>query len=189
MYKIFKKLFGFKQASKHRHQNFDATILSFGFKLNQVDKCVYSKFDNQGNGVVICLYVDDMIIFGTNLIKVQETKDFLSKSFQMKFIRKVNVILGIKIIREGSQIKLCQSYYIEKMLNRLGMLDTISISSPMESGMKFAKHTRQIVSQLEYSKIIGSLMYAMTCTTPDIAYAVGKLYRFTCNPGPIIGWR
>ena len=50
--------------------------------------------------------------------------------------------------------------------------------------MKFTKHTGKPISQLEYAKIIGSLMYAMTCTRPDIAFAVGKLSRFTSNPGP-----
>ncbi|XP_057543261.1 secreted RxLR effector protein 161-like [Amaranthus tricolor] len=50
--------------------------------------------------------------------------------------------------------------------------------------MKFTKYTGKPISQLEYAKIIGSLMYAMTCTRPDIAFAVGKLSRFTSNPGP-----
>ena len=40
--KLVKSLYGLKQAPKQWHQKFDETILSFGFKLNQVDKCVYS---------------------------------------------------------------------------------------------------------------------------------------------------
>nr|GEW32465.1 zinc finger, CCHC-type [Tanacetum cinerariifolium] len=40
-----------------------------------------------------------------------------------------------------------------------------------------------VVSQLEYSRVIGCLMYAMTCTRPDIAFVVGKLSRYTSNPG------
>ena len=72
--KLVKSLYGLKQASKQWHQNFDETVLSFEFKLNQVDKYVYSKFDGQGNGVIICLYIDDMLIFGTDLVRVQETK-------------------------------------------------------------------------------------------------------------------
>ena len=152
--------------------------------MNQADKCVYSKFDNHGNGVIICLYVDDMLIFGTSIVHIQETKDFLSKSFQMKDMGEADVILGIKIKRDGGRIKLGQSHYIDKVLNRFKLQDLTPISSPMEQGMKFTKHTGKPISQLEYAKIIGSLMYAMTCTRPDIAFAVGKLSRFTSNPGP-----
>ena len=46
--------------------------------INQSDKCVYSKFDDSGNGVIICLYVDDMLIFGTDQGQVDLAKEFLS---------------------------------------------------------------------------------------------------------------
>ncbi|GKD86215.1 zinc finger, CCHC-type containing protein [Tanacetum coccineum] len=63
---------------------FDDVVLSNGFSLNQADKCVYSKFDASGKGVIICLYVDDMLIFGTDQDQVNKTKEFLSSSFDMK---------------------------------------------------------------------------------------------------------
>ena len=78
--------------------------MSFGFKLNQADKCVHTKFDTQGNEVIICLYVDDILIFGTEIVWVQETKEFLSSSFQMKDMGEADVTLGIKIIRDGNGI-------------------------------------------------------------------------------------
>jgi reverse transcriptase-like protein len=59
-----------------------------------------------------------MFIFSTSLVHIQETKDFLSKSFQMKDMGEADVILGIKIKRDGGRIKLSQSHYIEKVLNR-----------------------------------------------------------------------
>ena len=92
-----------------------------------------------------------------------------------------DVILGIKIMRQGNRINLGQSHCVEKILKRFNMLDKTPVSIPMEPGMKFSKHTGQPIPQLEYSKVIGSLMYAMTCIAPDIAFAVGKLSRFTSN--------
>lgn len=56
-------------------------MLSFGFKLNQADKYVYNNFNDKRNGAIICLYVDDMVIFGTSLIQVEMTKAFLSLVF------------------------------------------------------------------------------------------------------------
>ena len=131
MCKLVKSLYGLKQAPKKWHQKFDEIILSCGFKLNQADKCIYSKFDSHGNEVIICLYVDDMLIFGTSLVQVKETKYFLSRSFQMKDMGEVDVILGIKIMRQDNRIMLSQSHYVEKLLKRFRMLDKASVSTPM----------------------------------------------------------
>nr|GEX53361.1 zinc finger, CCHC-type [Tanacetum cinerariifolium] len=94
VYKLVKSLYGLKQAPKQWHQKFDDVVLSIGFHLNQSDKCVYSKFDDSSKGVIICLYVDDMLIFGTVQNKVDKTKKFLSSRFLMKNMGEADVILG-----------------------------------------------------------------------------------------------
>nr|GEY81757.1 hypothetical protein [Tanacetum cinerariifolium] len=108
------------------------------------------KFDETGKGVIICLYVDDMLIFGTDQVQVNLTKEFLSSKFSMKDIGEDDVIL---------------------------------VSTPMDTSEKLMPNKGQAVSQLEYSRVIGCLMYAMTYTRPDIAFALGKLSRYTSNPG------
>ncbi|GKF19103.1 zinc finger, CCHC-type containing protein, partial [Tanacetum coccineum] len=82
--KLIKSLYGLKQAPKQWHQKFDKVVLSNGYLLNQAKKCVYSKFDETGKGAIIFLYVDDMLIFGTNQVQVDMTKEFLSSRFSMK---------------------------------------------------------------------------------------------------------
>nr|GEY78464.1 zinc finger, CCHC-type [Tanacetum cinerariifolium] len=56
------------------------------------------------------------------------------------------------------------------------------ISTPMEACIKLIPHMGKPVNQLEYSRAVGCLMYAMTSTRPDIAYAIRNLSRFTSNP-------
>ena len=90
-----KSLYGLKQAPKQWHEKFDGTILANGFTHNNADKCIYSKF-TEGYGVISCLYVDDLLIFGTNLEGIQEAKKYLSSQFKMKDMNEVNNILGIK---------------------------------------------------------------------------------------------
>ncbi|GKC53064.1 zinc finger, CCHC-type containing protein [Tanacetum coccineum] len=68
--KLIKYLYGLKQAPKQWHQKFDEVVLFNGYLLNQADKCIYSKFDKSGKGVIIFLYVDDMLIFGTDQVQV-----------------------------------------------------------------------------------------------------------------------
>ena len=179
--KLVKSLYGLKQAPKQWHQKFDQVVLANGFKINESDKCVYSKFSNN-KGVFICLYVDDMLIFGTDSEQVEVTKNFLSSKFAMKDMGEADVILGIRIVRDEDSITLSQSHYIEKVLTKFNQIDCIPASTPFYSNLKLIKNEGEAVSQLEYAKVIGCLMYAMTCTRPDIAFAVGKLSRYTSNP-------
>nr|GEX70001.1 zinc finger, CCHC-type [Tanacetum cinerariifolium] len=81
-------------------------------------------------------------------------KDSFLGWFSMKDIGEADVNIGIRIKHESNGIAISQSHYVEKA-----------------------------VSQLEYSRVIGCLMYAMTCTRPDIAFVVGKLSMYTSNPG------
>ena len=85
-----------KQAFKKWHEKFDVVILSNGFSHNLVDRCIYSKF-TQEYGVILCLYVDDVLIVGTNMQGIIETKKFLSSCFPMKYLNEVDTILGIKV--------------------------------------------------------------------------------------------
>nr|GEW63416.1 zinc finger, CCHC-type [Tanacetum cinerariifolium] len=180
--KLIKSLYGLKQALKQWHQKFDEVVLLSGFHLNQSDKCVYSKFDDSGKGVIICLYVDNMLIFSTDQNQVDKTKKFLSSRFSMKDKGEADVILGIKIKRKNKGIVITQSHYIEKILKKFNREDCSPVSTPMDPVEELKPNTGKPVDQLEYSRVIGYLVYAMTSTRPDIAYVFGRLSRFTSNP-------
>ncbi|GJV74865.1 zinc finger, CCHC-type containing protein [Tanacetum coccineum] len=180
--KLIKSLYELKQTPKQWHQKFDEVVLSNGYFTYQDDKCVYSKFDESGKGVIICLYVDDMLIFGTDQVQVDMTKEFLSLKFSMKDIGEADVILGIRIKHRSNGIAIYQSHYIEKVLKKFNYFDCTLVSTPMDTSEKPMPNNGQAVSQLEYSRVFGCLMYAMTCTSPDIAFAVGKLSRYISNP-------
>ncbi|GJY94292.1 zinc finger, CCHC-type containing protein [Tanacetum coccineum] len=113
---------------------------------------------------------------------VDLTKEFLSSRFAMKDIGEADVILGIRIKHESNEIAIYQSRYIEKVLRKINYFDYTPMSTPMDTSEKLMPNNDQVVSQLEYSMMIGYLMYAMTCTNSDIAFAVGKLSRYTSNP-------
>jgi hypothetical protein len=81
--RLVKSLYGLKQAPKQWHEKFEKTLTSIGFVVNEADKCVYYRYGG-GEGVILCLYVDDILIFGTRLNAIKEVKEFLSQSFEMK---------------------------------------------------------------------------------------------------------
>jgi len=94
--KLLKYLYGLKQTPKQWHEKLDNVLLCDGFSTNDVNKCAYTKFEN-GDYVIICLYVDDMLIFGTCIDIVSKTKLFLESKFEMKNMGEASVILGVKV--------------------------------------------------------------------------------------------
>ena len=181
--KLLKSLYGLKQAPKQWHEKFDKTMTSAGFVANEADKCVYYRYGG-GEGVILCLYVDDILIFGTSLNVIEEVKDFLSKSFDMKDLGVADVILNIKLLRgENGGVTLVQTHYVEKVLSRFGYSDCKPVSTPYDPSVILRKNRRIMRDQLRYSQIIGSLMYLASATRPDISFAVSKLSRFVSNPG------
>ncbi|GKB91212.1 zinc finger, CCHC-type containing protein [Tanacetum coccineum] len=145
------------------------------------NRCVYSKVDETSKGVIICLYIDDMLIFGTDQVQVDLTKGFLSSRFSMKDMGEADVIFGIRIKHESNVIAISQSYYIEKVLKKFNYFDCIPVSTPMDTSEKLMPNNGQAVCQHEYSRVIGCLLYAMTCTRLDISFDVGKLRRYSSN--------
>ena len=62
---LIKSLYGLKQAPMQWHEKFESVMMTNGFKINECDKCVYVKNTEHGF-VIICLYVDDILIMGSN---------------------------------------------------------------------------------------------------------------------------
>jgi hypothetical protein len=107
-------LYSLKQAPKQWHEKFDKTLTSAGFAMNEADKCVYYRY-GRAEGVILCLYVHDILIFGNNINVIKEVKHFLSSNFEMKDLVEADVILNIKLLREGNGgVTLVQSHYVEK---------------------------------------------------------------------------
>ncbi|KAL0313167.1 UNVERIFIED_CONTAM: Retrovirus-related Pol polyprotein from transposon TNT 1-94 [Sesamum radiatum] len=179
--RLVKSLYGLKQAPKQWHEKFDRTMLSNGFKINECDKCVYVK-SSHNSFIIVCLYVDDMLIMGSNRDVILTTKRMLTKHFDMKDMGLADVILGIKISKTSDGLALSQSHYIENILKKFKAYDSPPAKTPVDLNLHLAKNKGESEGQIEYSRIIGSLMYIMNCTRPDIAYAVNKLSRFTSNP-------
>ena len=100
----------------------------------------------------------------------------------MKNMGVADVILGMKITKTSDGYSLSQSHYIKKILCKFIKDDMNVARTPVNISLYLSKNTDASISHLEYSQIIGSLMYLMNCTTPDVAYAVSKLSRYTSNP-------
>ncbi|KAJ9561697.1 hypothetical protein OSB04_006857 [Centaurea solstitialis] len=126
---------------------------------------------------------------GENFLNV---KTWLSKCFQMKDLGEAAYIVGIKIYRNRSRrlIGLSQGTYIDKILKRFKMDESKKGFIPMQHGIVLSKAQCPVSSEdqdkiklIPYASAIGSIMYAMLCTRPDVAYSISVTSRYQQNPG------
>ena len=117
--KLVKSMYGLKQAPKQWHEKFDNVMMSHEIKINEYDKCVHVKNTEHGY-VIVCLYIDDMLIVGSDDKMITSTKNLLNSRFDMKSLGLADAILRIKIKRTSDGLTLCQSHFVD---NNLGKFD------------------------------------------------------------------
>jgi len=92
------------------------------------------------------------------------------------------LFLGVKIIRKGDSILLSQEHYVEKLLGKYKYYDFKSVRTPYNANSQLKKNRGESIAQTQYAQIIRSLLHLMNFYRPDIAYAVGRLSRYTHSP-------
>ncbi|GJZ73978.1 retrotransposon protein, putative, ty1-copia subclass [Tanacetum coccineum] len=191
--KLKRSIYELKQASRQWNKRFEDEIENFEFSQNRDEPCVYVKATRSYVPFLI-LYVDDKLIMKNNIPMLQDVKSYLGRCFAMKDLGEAAYILGIKIYRDRSKrlIGLCQSAYIEKILKRFYMENSKRGTIPMQEKLKFSKSQGastpaeiQRMQNIPYASAVGSIMYAVRCTRPDVAFAQNITSRFQQNPGEV----
>ena len=189
--KLNKSIYGLKQASRPWFLKFNEVIMTFGFRENIVDQCIYTKVSGS-NIIFLVLYVDDILLASNSLAMLHATKTFLSKNFEMKDMGEASYVLGIEIKRDRHKglLGLSQRAYIKKILERFSMQDCKPSIAPIQKGDKLSAFQsprnqleREQMEGCPYASVVGSLMYAQTCTCPDVSFVAGLLGRYQSDPG------
>ena len=132
--------------------------------------------------LVVALYVDDLIFMGNSQRLVEEFKAEMKKEFEMTDLGLMKFFLGLEVKQDSSGIFISQGAYAKDILKRFGMDNCNPVATPMELGAKLSKlEGGNAVDATEYRSLIGSLRY-LTCTRPNIMFAVGVASRFMKDP-------
>ena len=178
--KLQKALYGLKQAPRQWYAKINTFLVNdLHFSNSKSDACLYIK-RNDSNVMMILLYVDDILIAGSCRVAIDKVKSQFKLKFKMKDLGAVREFLGIEIKRDRTNyiLQLTQSTYIAKVLERFEMAKSKPVSTPMTPDFQkslMSSKSQALSPSVPYRSAIGSLMYLMICTRPDIAYAVGKL--------------
>ncbi|KAL2231405.1 UNVERIFIED_CONTAM: Retrovirus-related Pol polyprotein from transposon TNT 1-94 [Sesamum indicum] len=187
-----KSLYGLKQSPRQWNKKFDEFMLSLSFSRSNYDHCLYFKYVDT-TPIFLVLYVDDMLIASPSLHLIHCLQNDLCKTFEMKDLGNAKQILGMSIIRDRktSSILLNQKTYLLSILKKFSMENSKPTTVPLAAHFQLSKsqcpqseNDMQKMSKIPYSNVIGSIMFLMVCTRPDVAYAISCLSRYMSNPGP-----
>ncbi|KAJ9557664.1 hypothetical protein OSB04_012278 [Centaurea solstitialis] len=179
--RLRKALYGLKQAPRAWFEKFSNTVLSLGFSASNYDSGLFTRTTAAGS-ILLLLYVDDMIITGSDSTGIASLKQSLSSAFEMKDLGKLHYFLGLEVLSDVSGTYLCQAKYISDLLSKAGLSDTKVASTPLEYNLHLTPSAgTPLQDPTRYRQLVGSLVY-LTVTRPDIAYAVHTVSQFMAAP-------
>ena len=188
--RLQRSIYRLKQASRSWNMRFDEAIRSYDFIKNEVEPRVYKKISGSAITFLV-LYVDDILLIGNDVGMLSSVKAWLSKNFSMKDVGEATYVLGIHIYRDKSRrlLGLSQSMYIDAIVKRSGMENSKRGFIPIRHRVHISKEhspknpeDKALMEKILYASAIGSIMYAMLCTRPDVAFALSVTSRFQANP-------
>ncbi len=173
--KLKRSVYGLKNASRNWNVLLDSEIKALGFQQNEKDPCVYSKGNNH-----IGVYVDDQLLATKDKDILKKVNERFGQIFKMNASEELNWYLNVHIERDRSQkeIYLSQKLAVGKLLENFE--DLRPASTPMINSE--IKDENPDVDATKYRSTVGSLIYIMAGTRPDIAFAVSHVSRSLQNP-------
>jgi len=185
---LVKSIYGLQQSPRAWYGKLNRFFVDHGFERRQQDHNIYIPTIFK---LILLLYMDDQVITAPSLEDVNWIRSLLHEEFEMTDLGPLTVFLGIEIRqnRQLCSLHISQQQYIQTILTRFGMSNAAIISTPADLHVDLttlpADHTVDSINQERYQSAVGSLMYAMIGTRPDISFAVSAVSQYSTNPGPM----
>ncbi|XP_039158784.1 uncharacterized protein LOC120288727 [Eucalyptus grandis] len=178
---LHKALYGLKQSPRAWFGKFSDAVIKFGLKRCQVDHSVFSSVSSAGC-ILLVVYVDDIIITGSDSDGIQRLKQFLHTQFSTKDMGHLRYFLGIEVAYSHTGINLTQRKYVLDILDEVGLVGAKPVDTPMEPNVKLDAEDGELLHDpLKYRRVVGKLNY-LTVTRPDISFAVSVVSQFMGSP-------
>ncbi|XP_019264375.1 PREDICTED: uncharacterized protein LOC109242003 [Nicotiana attenuata] len=163
--KLNKSLYRLKQASRQWYAKLSEALSSMGYKHSENDYSLFSK-KTSSHIIFVVVYVDDVIITGTDSVEIANLKSFLDKQFRIKDLGKLHYFLGLKVLYKSDGVIISQR----------------NLSSPLDPAVKLkADKGTLLPDPTYYRKLVGKLNF-LTVTRLDIAYSAQLLSQFMQAP-------
>ncbi|XP_075076365.1 uncharacterized protein LOC142163017 [Nicotiana tabacum] len=179
--RLRKSLYGLKQSPRAWFGRFSEAVLEYGMKKSNCDHTVFYKKSDDGI-LLLVVYVDDIVITGSDITGISTLKSFLHTQFQTKDLGQLKYFLGVEVTRSKKGIFLSQRKYTLDLLAETGKLGSKPCSMPMVPNTQLVKEDGELFEDPEkYRRLVGKLNYLIV-TRPDIAYSVSIVSQFMSSP-------
>jgi len=182
VYRLNKSLYGLKQAPRAWNKRIDNFLVQQEFVKHKSEYGVYVKKGIEGNQLIICLYVDDLIVTGSDVKEIEVFETQMMNEFEMSDLGNLTYFLGMEFTEVAEGLVMHQMKYASDILKRFIMMNCNPSSSPAETNMKLVMNEEEEhVDPTLFKQIVGSLRYLCNSKS-HIAYAVGIISRFMSGP-------
>lgn len=176
-----RSLYGLKQAPRAWFKRLHDFLLSVGFKASKTDASLfyYSAGDSQ---VFLLVYVDDILLMGSDSILVSELMKWLASKFKLRDIGTPSFFLGIETVPFETDLLLSQRRYMSGILKRAGMSDYKPLATPVSVSRSANSLFEELFDNLtQYQSLAGALQY-LTVKRQDLSFAVNQLCQHMHSP-------
>ena len=189
IWKLEKSLYGLKQSGRNWNQVIHKFFTEQKLIQSKVDPCLYMCINDE-NVMIILIWVDDIIIAASYDDELIKLKEILKKQFKMKDLGYISNFLGIHFTQTENTVSLDQSSYLNRVLHKFDMIECKPRNTPCEKDINaFYNNPNKPKAKQKSSKlfreIVGSLIYAMLCTRPDISWIITKLSQHLDDPNNV----
>lgn len=182
--KLKKSLYGLKQAAKIWNDAMHNLLTSGGFIQNRADPCLYKK-KFAGECSYLLIFVDDIILAAKSNQEIESMKEFIASKFEIQDLGEVKQYLGIEVSKTTDNFyAISQSKYIQSILVDFGLTDAKESSIPMrvDYGSENNGDEGLLMTNSDYQKLIGWLLFLSVNTRPDISAAISILAQRVSQP-------
>ena len=187
MMKLENSLYGLAQSPQNWWKTIDPKVIEIGFVPLKSDSCV-NIYNHNNTVVIITLYVDDLLVIGSNVRVIEAIKKKLKDNFQMSDLGDVSLVLGMQVTRDRKKgtLIISQEDCTKSILARFGMENCKPSSIPGTGSELSTEQPAETFLNTEqtqrYQAITGSVMYFAQITRYDVMYAVCQLARAMSKP-------
>ncbi|CAI7853176.1 unnamed protein product, partial [Closterium sp. NIES-54] len=179
-------VYGLRQAPREWHDTLRTFLAVLGFAPSTADPSLFLRTDTTVSPFYVLVYVGDLVVATADTEALAHVKSKLQMRHTCADLGELRSYLGLRITRDRAErtITLTNSHMVQQVLQRFGFMYSSPQSTPLPTGHSLSAPPldESVEPSGPYPKLVGCLMYLMTCTRPALAYPLSLLARYVA-PG------